>query len=71
MPNPVVHFEVIGTNPERLRQYYNALCSGGNSRRPLRSPLRCPTLTGTASSIWSKPMTVRVSAAAWAGAQVP
>jgi len=25
MPNPVVHFEVIGTNPERLRQYYNAL----------------------------------------------
>ena len=25
MPDPVVHFEVIGTNPERLREYYNAL----------------------------------------------
>jgi predicted enzyme related to lactoylglutathione lyase len=25
MPNPVVHFEVIGTNPEQLRSYYGAL----------------------------------------------
>lgn len=25
MPDPVAHFEVIGTDPERLRQYYNAL----------------------------------------------
>jgi predicted enzyme related to lactoylglutathione lyase len=25
MPDPVVHFEVIGTDPEGLREYYNAL----------------------------------------------
>jgi predicted enzyme related to lactoylglutathione lyase len=25
MPDPVVHFEVIGTYPERLREYYSAL----------------------------------------------
>jgi predicted enzyme related to lactoylglutathione lyase len=25
MPDPVVHFEIIGTDPERLREYYSAL----------------------------------------------
>ena len=25
MGQPVVHFEVIGKNPEKLRRYYNAL----------------------------------------------
>ncbi len=25
MADPVVHFEIIGTNPERLREYYQAL----------------------------------------------
>jgi len=25
MVNPVVHFEIIGTDPERLRRYYCAL----------------------------------------------
>lgn len=25
MPDPIVHFEVIGADPERLREYYGAL----------------------------------------------
>jgi uncharacterized protein len=29
MADPVVHFEIIGTDPERLREYYSALFGWG------------------------------------------
>lgn len=32
MGQPVVHFEIIGKDPEKLRSYYRELSAGGSIR---------------------------------------
>ena len=65
MGQPVVHFEVIGQDPEALRGATTATCSGGSSTRAARCRPRSPSPRTTGSS---NPATDPGSRVAWAAA---
>jgi len=61
----VVHFEIIGTDPAKLRDYYGELFSGGSSNVGDASTeaVSTPETTGSCRAV--RPVTEPASTAAW------